>query len=54
MTTGSTVNACAAALKNAGAAHVSVLTLVRADRRLWPSSRLAGWKPVLSEAGVTG
>jgi ComF family protein len=35
-TTGSTVNACAIALKRAGAAHVSVLTLARAERR--PSS----------------
>jgi len=32
-TTGSTANACASALKRAGAAHVSVLTVARADRR---------------------
>ena len=32
MTTGSTVNACAAALRRAGAARVSVLTLARAAR----------------------
>ena len=32
-TTGATANACASALKRAGAAHVSVLTLARADRR---------------------
>ena len=31
-TTGATVNACARVLKRAGAAHVSVLTLARADR----------------------
>jgi ComF family protein len=34
MTTGATVNACARTLKRAGAAHVSVLTLARADRRV--------------------
>lgn len=54
LTTGSTLNACAAVLKSAGAAHVSVLTLVRADRRHWPTARLESWKPVLSEAGVSG
>jgi ComF family protein len=32
-TTGSTASACAAALKRAGAASVSLLTLARADRR---------------------
>lgn len=36
MTTGSTASACAAALKSAGAAHVAVLALARADRR-WNS-----------------
>ena len=34
MTTGSTAAACALALKRAGAARVSLLTLARADRRL--------------------
>jgi ComF family protein len=34
MTTGATAGACAAALKRAGAAHVTLLTLARADRRL--------------------
>ena len=33
MTTGATLSACSAALKRAGAARVSVLTLARADRR---------------------
>jgi len=33
MTTGSTVNACAKALKQAGAARVCVLTVARADRQ---------------------
>lgn len=33
-TTGSTASACAAALKRGGAAHVTVLTLARTDRRL--------------------
>ena len=34
LTTGATAAACARALKRAGAAHVSVLTLARADRRI--------------------
>jgi ComF family protein len=34
MTTGSTATACARALKSAGAARVSLLTVARADRRL--------------------
>lgn len=34
LTTGATVSACSAALKRAGAARVSVLTLARADRRV--------------------
>jgi ComF family protein len=32
-TTGATANACAGALKRAGAAHVTILTLARTDRR---------------------
>jgi len=34
MTTGATASACAATLKRAGAAHVTLLTLARVDRRL--------------------
>lgn len=34
MTTGATLSACAAALKNAGARYVAVLTLARVDRRV--------------------
>jgi ComF family protein len=34
-TTGATSSACAAALKDAGARRVSVLTVARADRRAW-------------------
>lgn len=34
-TTGSTASAAAAALRRAGASHVSVLTLARTDRRAW-------------------
>ena len=34
-TTGATLRAATAVLKNAGAAHVSVLTLARVDRRTW-------------------
>jgi ComF family protein len=34
MTTGSTASACAAELKNAGAARVALLTVARVDRRL--------------------
>jgi predicted amidophosphoribosyltransferase len=33
LTTGATAGACAAALKRAGAARVTVLTLARVDRR---------------------
>ena len=45
-TTGSTATACALALKRAGAARVSVLTVARADRR---------WEPLPPPpAGMTG
>jgi len=33
LTTGATASACARALKRAGAVHVSMLTVARADRR---------------------
>jgi ComF family protein len=41
LTTGATVNACAAALKSAGAKHVAVLTLARADRRRWVEATIS-------------
>jgi competence protein ComFC len=41
MTTGSTVSACARALKRAGAKRVAVLTVARADRRLPAPARPA-------------
>lgn len=50
MTTGATASACASALKRAGAAHVSVLTLARADRRMWTPAEPAGRRRVA--AGV--
>jgi ComF family protein len=40
LTTGATANACAAALKDAGARFVAILTLARADRRRWVESAL--------------
>ena len=46
LTTGSTVAACARALKQAGAARVVVLTVARADRRIgggqWASDSIEG------------
>ncbi len=46
MTTGATASSCAAALKRAGAAHVSVLTVARVDRRLWtPQQGVHGAAP---------
>jgi ComF family protein len=41
-TTGTTANACAAALKRAGASHVSILTAARADRRYIDASVYRG------------
>lgn len=35
LTTGATAGSCSAALKRAGAARVTVLTVARADRRMW-------------------
>jgi ComF family protein len=40
LTTGATANACATALKAAGARRVTVLTVARADRRQWMQSLL--------------
>ena len=39
MTTGATAGACAAALKKAGARHVTLLTLARVDRRFVAAER---------------
>lgn len=39
LTTGATAGACAAALKRAGAARVTVLTLARVDRRIGSAAR---------------
>lgn len=49
MTTGSTVAACALALKRAGARRVVVLTVARADRRL-PGSRLVRSDSMVGES----
>jgi len=52
MTTGATANACAAALKRAGAARVTLLTLARVDRRMFVSlPGTAGGKSVTSWSG---
>jgi ComF family protein len=55
-TTGATLRAAAAALKKAGAAHVSALTLARVDRRAFDpvsaSSGKAARTPALAGAGV--
>jgi len=48
MTTGATASACAAALKRAGASHVAVLTLARADRRA-PVGVLQDGRPMSRE-----
>jgi ComF family protein len=48
LTTGATANACAAALKSAGARYVAVLTLARADRR----ARVEIYRPD-SDGGIT-
>jgi competence protein ComFC len=45
MTTGSTATACASALKRAGAASVTLLTLARVDRRFAPLESTAMKKP---------
>ncbi len=39
LTTGASASACAKALKRAGAASVTLLTVARADRRFWNESR---------------
>ena len=52
MTTGSTVNACAKALKSAGAARVCVLTVARAARRADPRTIAAAEFPRISEGAI--
>jgi ComF family protein len=47
MTTGATAASCARALKRAGARHVTLLTLARADRRLMSD-------PLLNDANFSG
>ena len=47
-TTGATASACAAALKRAGAKHVSLLTLARVDRR--PISAEFRFTPTISKS----
>jgi adenine/guanine phosphoribosyltransferase-like PRPP-binding protein len=42
MTTGATAAACAAALRQAGAAYVALLTLARVDRRMGTEPYPAG------------
>jgi ComF family protein len=53
LTTGATVNACAAALKAAGAQFVAVLTLARADRRRWVNTGAAGAMTRSAAVGMT-
>lgn len=45
LTTGATASACAAALKRAGARRVAVLTLARADRRIYADTLAPGAIP---------
>ena len=54
LTTGATAAACAAALKKAGAARVTVLTLARADRRLAPSVPLGRDEPLRAQSNTAG
>ena len=50
MTTGATAASCAAALKQAGARRVSLLTVARVDRRM-EAWRLTADRPMLKERG---
>lgn len=54
LTTGATAAACAAALKKAGAARVTVLTVARADRRLAPSVPLGNDRPLRAQSNTAG
>ncbi len=53
LTTGATASACARVLKRAGAASVTVLTVARADRRVWAQEAAGAGTPSESaEPGV--
>ena len=52
LTTGATASACAAALKQAGAEHVSVLTLARTDRRTYTEPRPTVLRAQAAEVGA--
>lgn len=52
-TTGATASACAAALKRAGAARVSVLALARTDRRLIHGPLAAAARPQATAMGAS-
>lgn len=54
LTTGATAAACAGALKKAGAARVTALTVARADRRLGPSVPLGQDKPLRAQSNTAG
>ena len=51
MTTGSTAAACARALKQAGAARVTLLTVARVDRRLAGAAASQSKTGELSDVG---
>jgi ComF family protein len=51
-TTGATANACASVLKRAGAAHVSVLTLARADRPFSETFQPVENQPIANDQAV--
>lgn len=51
LTTGATASACAATLKRAGAQHVTVLTLARADRRIAPALSPASEQTMTATTG---
>ncbi|MFN7919022.1 MAG: ComF family protein [Bryobacteraceae bacterium] len=54
LTTGTTAAVCARALKRAGAARVTVLTLARADRRYWTAEVHSGDAAIPAAASSSG